>query len=135
MLTKPNHCNAGIENTTLAPNGKFYVCPAFYYSNPGDSVGDLLNGLDIKNQQLYKLDHAPLCRHCDAYHCRRCVWLNHKTTYEINTPSHEQCVVAHTERNMARKLLAAIREKAEFMPEVEIKEINYTDPFEVRKEW
>lgn len=135
MLTKPNHCNAAIENITLAPNGKFYVCPAFYYSDPGDSVGELLNGPDIKNQQLYKLDHAPLCRHCDAYHCRRCVWLNRKTTFEINTPSHEQCVVAHTERNIARKLLTAIREKAEFMPKVEIKELNYTDPFEVRKEW
>ena len=28
-----------------------------------------------------------------------------------------------------------IREKADFMPDVEIKEINYTDPFEIRKEW
>ena len=53
----------------------------------------------------------------------------------MNTPCHEQCVVAHTERNASRRLLAAIREKAEFMPEVEIKDINYLDPFEVRKEW
>ena len=37
MLSKPNHCNAGVENITLAPNGKFYICPAFYYSNPDDS--------------------------------------------------------------------------------------------------
>ncbi|MBP5535466.1 MAG: CXXX repeat peptide maturase [Bacteroidales bacterium] len=131
MLTKPNHCNAGVENITLAPNGRYYFCPAFYYSNPDDSIDPQA----IPNQQLLRLDHAPLCRHCDAYHCRRCVWLNRKTTLEVNTPSHEQCVAAHTERNAARQLLEAIRQKATFMPEVEIKEINYLDPFDVRKEW
>lgn len=131
MLTKPNHCNAGVENITLAPNGKYYICPAFYYSNPDDRIDPQA----IPNQQLLRLDHAPLCRHCDAYHCRRCVWLNRKTTLEVNTPSHEQCIVAHTERNASRRLLEAIRKEASFMPEVEIKEINYLDPFEVRKEW
>ncbi len=131
MLTKPNHCNAGVENITLAPNGHNYLCPAFYYSDPADSI----DPHDIKNQQLLRLDHAPLCRHCDAYQCRRCVWLNRKTTLEVNTPSHEQCVVAHTEREVSRRLLEAIREKAVFMPEVEIKKLNYNDPFEVRKEW
>lgn len=131
MLDKPNHCNAGVENVTLAPNGKYYLCPAFYYSNPDDSI----DPQDIKNQQLLRLDHAPLCRHCDAYHCRRCIWLNRRTTLEVNTPGHEQCIVAHTEREAARRLLAAIREKAEFMPNIEIKELTYNDPFEVRKEW
>ena len=131
MLTKPNHCNAGVENITLAPNGKYYICPAFYYSNPDDRIDPQA----IPNQQLLRLDHAPLCRHCDAYHCRRCVWLNRKTTLEVNTPSHEQCIVAHTERNASRRLLEATRKEASFMPEVEIKEINYLDPFEVRKEW
>ena len=148
MLNKPNHCNAGVENITLAPNGKFYLCPAFYYSDKEadalDKVTSTLkassslsnSSLDsLKNQQLLRLDHAPLCRHCDAYQCRRCVWLNRKTTLEVNTPSHEQCIVAHTERNASRRLLAAIREKAVFMPEIEIKEISYLDPFDVRKEW
>lgn len=131
MLDRPNHCNAGVENITLAPNGRYYLCPAFYYSNPDDSI----DPQDIKNQQLLRLDHAPLCRHCDAYHCRRCIWLNRRTTLEVNTPSREQCIVAHTEREASRRLLAAIREQAVFMPEVEIKELNYNDPFEVRKEW
>ena len=131
MLTKPNHCNAGVENITLAPNGRYYLCPAFYYSDPEDSI----DPQNIPNQQLLRLDHSPLCRHCDAYHCRRCIWLNRKTTLEVNTPSHEQCIVAHTERNASRRMLEAIRQKATFMPDVEIKEINYIDPFEVRKEW
>ena len=131
VLDRPNHCNAGVENMVLAPNGKYYICPAFYYCDPEESI-DYQN---IKNQQLLQLDHAPLCRHCDAYHCRRCVWLNRKTTHEVNTPSREQCIVSHTERNAARCLLESIRKEAIFMPEINIKEIDYLDPFEVRKKW
>ena len=33
MLTAMNNCNAGWENITLAPDGKFYVCPAFYQAD------------------------------------------------------------------------------------------------------
>ena len=135
MLDKMNNCGAGETNITLAPDGKFYVCPAFYLYDDGYAVGSLDGGLDIKNAQLYRLDHAPLCRKCDAYQCRRCVWLNRKTTLEVNTPSHEQCVVAYLERNASRSLLAAIRQHGTFMPGTEIKKIEYLDPFEVRKEW
>ena len=145
MLDKMNNCNAGWENITLAPDGRFYVCPAFYLAEDDEdyglgeakySIGDLQSGLDIKNPQLYRLDHAPLCRKCDAYQCKRCVWLNRKTTYEVNTPGHEQCVVAHLERNASRELLNHIRRHGAFLPQrEEIKEINYLDPFEARKEW
>ncbi len=149
MLEKMHNCEAGVGNITLAPNGKFYLCPSFYYDermqvfnqmnhhqpSSDTSVGDLKNGLDIHNPQLLQLDHAPLCRNCDAYHCRRCVWLNRKLTWDINTPSHQQCVMAHIERNVSRSLLNDIRNIGEFMPNVEINEISYLDPFEVRKEF
>lgn len=150
MLERMNNCNAGCENITLAPDGRFYVCPAFYHAQPADgkeknqsevcskgySIGSLADGVDIKNAPLYQMDHAPLCRKCDAYHCRRCVWLNRQTTCEVNTPSHEQCVVAHLERNAARTLLANIRRHGTFLPHLpEIKEITYLDPFEVKEQW
>lgn len=136
MLSKMNNCGAGDTNITLAPNGKFYVCPAFYYENEVDYVGALDNGLAVKNKQLYRIDHAPICQHCDAWQCKRCVWLNHKTTLEVNTPSHEQCVMAHIERNASRTLLQNIRKHGTFLPEQEeINEINYLDPFEIRKDW
>lgn len=147
QLDGMNNCNAGYENITVAPDGKFYVCPAFYYSNviegnedtvgdicqKGFSVGSLEKGLNVKNPQLYEVSHASLCRNCDAYQCKRCVWLNRKTTFEVNTPSHEQCVVAHLERNASRQLLADIRTLGSFCPGKEIKEIDYLDPFDVRK--
>ena len=136
MLEKMNNCGAGDTSVTLAPDGKFYVCPAFYLSADGYTIGDLVNGLEIKNSQLYRLNHAPLCRRCDAWQCKRCIWLNRKTTLEVNTPSHEQCVVAHLERNASRKLLIDIRKHGKFMSGSEdIKEIDYLDPFDVKEEW
>ena len=73
-LKEMHNCEAGIGNITIAPNGKFYLCPAFYYdektgvSNKMNhktkdalrSVGDIENGLCIPNKQLLALDHAPL---------------------------------------------------------------------------
>lgn len=136
MLTEMNNCNAGDSTITLAPNGKFYTCPAFYYENEEDCVGDLDSGLDIKNKQLYRLDHAPICRKCDAWQCRRCTWLNRKTTLEVNTPSHEQCVAAHLERNASRELMLSLRSKGTFLPDKEeIKELTYLDPFEIATQW
>lgn len=137
-LTQMNNCNAGSNNITLAPDGRFYVCPAFYYSEEDKEtfcVGDLQSGLAIKAARLYKLAYAPLCRICDAYQCKRCVWINRKKTYDITTPSHEQCVLAHLERNASRKVLESVRKDKEFYPEQDIKEIDYLDPFDVRIDW
>ncbi len=148
QLTKMRNCEAGVGNITVAPNGKFYLCPAFYYDEcmgvsdrmnhvnktSNFSVGSLEEGLNIPNPQLLKLDHAPLCRNCDAYHCNRCIWQNQRLTWDNNTPSRQQCILAHLERNAARELQQQlIALGARF--EEEIQNINYLDPFEVRKEW
>ena len=130
MLKEMNNCGAGDESLTLAPNGRFYVCPAFFYDDEAESVGDIDNGPALKNPQLFKRDYAPICRACDAFQCHRCVWMNRRTTLEVNTPSHEQCVVAHIERNASRRLLESIREVGTFMPDRDIPEIDYLDPFE-----
>ncbi len=147
-LTEMHNCEAGIGNITIAPNGKFYLCPAFYYDeqigisnlmnhktkDASRSVGNLDNGLEIPNKQLLQLDHAPLCRICDAYHCNRCIWLNDKLTWDANTPSHQQCVIAHLERNAARDLQQQLQE-AGFQVGEEMKEISYLDPFDIKEQW
>ena len=57
-------------------------------------------------------------------------------TLEVNTPSHEQCVLAHMERNASRELLQNIRKHGTFLPEQkEIKEIDYLDPFDKKDTW
>ena len=136
ILKEMNNCNAGVNNVTLAPNGRFYLCPAFYYEDDSQSVGDLTTGLDIRNQQLLQFDHAPICRVCDAYHCRRCVWMNGRLTGDMNTPSHQQCVVAHIERNascyLQRKLEEAGIQLRDSQP---IKEQKELDPFNIVNRW
>lgn len=147
-LTEMHNCGAGITNITVAPNGKFYICPAFYYDermgksnrlnyhkqSSDQSVGDLDDGLKIPNKHLLKLNYAPLCRLCDAFHCNRCIWLNQKLTWENNTPSHQQCVLSHIERNASRDLQKKMNESG-FNVGGEIKEITYLDPFDVREEF
>lgn len=133
MLKEMNNCNAGDESITLAPDAKFYLCPAFYIDGE-HAVGDLIHGISILNSQLLKLSHAPICRICDAYQCKRCVWLNRTLTREINTPSREQCVIAHIERNSSKKLLEAFRKiNPTFLAEAAIPEIDYIDPFDKLK--
>ena len=135
-LTQMNNCNAGENNITLAPNGCFYLCPAFYYDDPTHSVGNLADGLQIKNRQLLRLDYAPICRHCDAYQCKRCVWMNYKLTLDTNTPSHQQCVIAHLEQNASRDLLNKFNEQRIPLNETyPINEIDYLDPFNNYKKW
>ncbi|MDE7412904.1 MAG: CXXX repeat peptide maturase [Muribaculaceae bacterium] len=129
ILDQMNNCNAGDESVTLAPDGQFYVCPAFYFGGE-KSVGNPNEGVHIKNSQLFRLDHAPICRNCDAYQCNRCVWLNKQQTLEVNTPGHEQCVICHLERNASKRMLDKIREIGEFLPGKEIPDIDYLDPFE-----
>lgn len=147
-LTEMHNCEAGIGNITVAPNGKFYLCPAFYYDerlgisnrmnhstkDASRSVGDVDSGLNIPNKQLLQLDHAPLCRKCDAYHCHRCIWLNDRLTMDANTPSHQQCVLAHLERNASRELQQMLAAQGLHTGN-EIPEIDYLDPFDVREEW
>lgn len=141
-LTKMSNCNAGVNNITIAPNGKFYLCPAFYYDEKKGidtgmnyqsphydrSIGNLETGLNIKNGQLLCIENSPLCNECDAYHCNRCIWLNQKMTCEINTPSHEQCVISHIERKAAKTLSDKMRDLG--LETQIINEISYLDPFE-----
>lgn len=129
LLSTMNNCNAGDESITLAPDGNFYICPAFYFDGE-ENIGSPVMGVSIPNDRLYKLPNAPICRNCDAYQCKRCVWLNQKTTLEVNTPSHEQCVVSHLERNASRNLLEQIKELKIVKTDKSIPEIDYLDPFD-----
>lgn len=129
-LTKMNNCEAGVVHITFAPNGKFYICPAFYFNDESDSIGDLIHGINIKNQQLYTIEFAPICKNCDAFQCKRCIYLNRKTTLEVNTPSHEQCVVSHLERNCTKDLLDKVQYLIPELADKEIIETDYLDPIE-----
>lgn len=103
MLDKPSHCEAGVKHLTVAPDGRFYICPGFFHENPDDCCGSLDEGVSIPLEELYSLDYAPICRVCDAWQCKRCVWMNRNRTLEVNTPSRGQCITSHVVRNYALK--------------------------------
>ena len=121
-------CGSGIDSFTIAPNGKAYICPAFYYDDEDDSIGDLDLGIHIKRPSLLKPDSSRICRNCDSYHCRRCLFLNKKLTTEINTPSSVQCIVSHTERNVSRNLELKLIAADLLDPINFINKIDFIDP-------
>lgn len=124
------NCDAGQSSYSVAPNGKIYICPAFYFNNPDDHIGSLDDGISIPNKQLLDLENAPICGACDAYHCQRCKFLNKKMTKEINTPSQRQCHLSHIERKKSLKLQNILNTHYGETFERTLQEIDYMDPLE-----
>lgn len=132
FLNEMNNCNCGVDNYALAPNGKIYICPAFYFNSPENYIGDIETGIvEHKLANMLRLSNAPLCKRCDAYQCNRCVLLNQKYTREFNIPGAAQCVKSHIERNASMELLQILRnENIKYGADIKIDAINYSDPIE-----
>lgn len=132
LLKNMNNCDAGIRHLTAGPGGKLYLCPGFlHHEDAAGRVGGLAPEIAIPNGHLLELGRAPICSACDAYQCKRCVFLNRMITGEVNTPSRQQCIAAHLERNLSRRVLEALRPSVpRFKKFIPIPEIPYLDPFE-----
>jgi CXXX repeat peptide maturase len=130
LLTSMRNCQAGIEHVTVGPDGDLYLCPGFLCDQPEKPIGSLTRGLHMPSAELLSIDHSPICSSCDAYHCKRCVYLNKTLTLEMNTPSRQQCISSHHERNASRSLLTLLRDVAPFSGLPSIPELDYLDPFE-----
>lgn len=133
FLEDMNNCDCGENNFALAPNGKIYVCPAYYYEDENQFVGDLENGItDLDLLQTFSYDNSPVCKRCDAYQCNRCVFENKHITGEHNIPSSNQCIKSHIERNVSMNLQKKLeKQKIEFGFGKSILEVKYLDPIEI----
>ncbi|MGE5632025.1 MAG: CXXX repeat peptide maturase [Caulobacteraceae bacterium] len=129
-LDKMCNCDCGSSTYSLAPNGKIYLCPAFYFNSSDESIGDLDKGINIENAYLLDIENAPICSECDAYHCRRCKHMNKKITNEINTPTRIQCILSHIERTKSMKLQRELLNKKNIAFIGHIDEIDYIDPLD-----
>lgn len=129
-LKSMKNCDAGEGSFALAPNGRIYMCPAFYFDDPDCHIGTLKDGINIKNPQLLQLENAPICSVCDVYNCNRCKYLNKKMTNEINIPSKIQCLISHTEREHSMMLQKLLKENGSCKFENILHEIDYSDPLE-----
>ena len=121
---KMNNCFAGEKNITLAPDGKYYFCPAFYFDKNLNIDFDTTKNLTV-------LSKAPICDNCDAYQCNRCIYKNYVGTGELNVSTKIQCSVSHLERKYSAELLKRLQEKEnnEFN-NFHISPVDYSDPIE-----
>jgi CXXX repeat peptide maturase len=134
VISEMKNCNAGINHVTVSIDGSFHLCPGFIGEYPDENIGDLTKGLRIRNPELLDIENAPICAVCDAFQCKRCFYLNLKGTSEINTPTKQQCVLSHLERNCTQDIGDKVRNSARFGKNIlTIPAISYLDPFELLK--
>jgi CXXX repeat modification system protein len=128
-LPAPTDCGAGVDHITVVPNGDLHICPGF--ANDGVArIGTLLDGWQIANQHLLERAQAPICSVCDAFHCRRCVYMHRRATLEFNTPSWQICRAAHMEREASRVMLSALHQRRCMERIRPIPPLDYQDPLE-----
>lgn len=96
-------CQAGRSDFSLAPNGSFYACPAFYYQDPTNTLGNLANGLLVQDADLYGIQKATPCKHCANTNCVRCIFMNRAENGTINVASSTQCKIAELEQHLGEK--------------------------------
>lgn len=95
-------CGVGENSFALAPNGKIYLCPAFYFDDINNSIGSLEDKVLNYNQQLFTMEKAVLCKECDNFQCLRCAFINKQMTGQVNISPEIQCRIRSTERNIAK---------------------------------
>ena len=124
-LEEHEGCKAGEKNLTYAPDGKLYICPA-YYSQGMEEIGDV-GSVNILNQQLYSVKYFPICQNCDTYQCERCVYINKLYTGEVNVSPEFQCKKAHIERMISLYIQSEIEKSGEVLHHLD--KIEYLDPY------
>lgn len=129
-LNAMRNCDAGQGSFALAPNGRIYLCPGFYFESEEAYAGTLEQGIHLRNPQLLELCNAPICSSCDVYSCKRCKHLNLKLTGEINTPSKIQCLISHIERNKSMELQKLLTKNSQIRFDNLLQAIDYMDPLD-----
>jgi len=134
-LESPEDCTAGVHSLALAPNGRFYICPAFYHHDPEASVGSLAEGVDQTALEMCRRHRAPLCIDCVAYHCKRCLFDNQRRTWQLNVPSRMQCVVTNTELTLSAWLRQELEQAGYKFRGEPISVPEHLDPIEATSRW
>lgn len=99
-------CTAGTYSLAIAPNMKFYICPAFYFDNksPTCNIGSLESGIHNPYFDFCKIEKSKLCSFCDANHCTKCAFISKTRTNEFCVPPEILCLKSNIEREISKKL-------------------------------
>lgn len=131
MLDEMENCNFGIDNYALAPNGKVYICPAFYYDNADNYICSIGEEIKIDNKELLTIGKSKFCSECNIYSCNRCVFDNKKRTREYSVPGSVQCTLSSVEYNVSYEFVNKLKENKIQTPNFRaLKENEYNDIIE-----
>lgn len=83
-------CEAQEKKYTIAPNGKIYVCPAFYYNDPNNFIGDIEQGITLKHLENLQNENFNCYNSRTVEGCSKCFYLNKKVTGEYMIPGNKQ---------------------------------------------
>ncbi len=106
---KTEDCGSGIKSIALAPNGKLYLCPAFYFEDEENYIGDIEDETLNISQSLLKRENSTTCSDCKMS-CSQCVYLNKKVTNEYRVASYNQCRKGEVENRVVSLLEEELKE-------------------------
>jgi len=105
FIEKHDNCMAGEKTFIISPEEKIYSCCAVYSNEKESSIGNIVNGITAKyDKRLYEIENSNLCRKCDSYQCKNCVYTNKKHTREVNVAPSFICRKSHIEKSVSKGL-------------------------------
>ncbi len=105
LSDKKSFCLAGERNLTFAPDGNIYPCQAFYF-NDSYCLGEVSSLKDLSKSNIF----LTMCNKCEANNCKKCLFLNNKTTSEKDVPFELHCIKTNLELLASCSLLHKIRD-------------------------
>ncbi|HOJ09937.1 MAG TPA: radical SAM peptide maturase, CXXX-repeat target family [Clostridiales bacterium] len=127
-INERNNCKAGERSFSYAPDGRLYVCSAYYSSREDSHIANIGEEINrFKNEHLYKTSYNALCSLCDAYQCINCIYLNESATNEVNVSPSYQCRKSYIEREISRQYQVETNWNIEDI----ISSIKYKDPMSI----
>ena len=113
-ILEENHdsaCLAGINKFAVGLDGRFYLCPAFYFDHSLRNkfcIGDLDSGINNKYKMICDYNKCSGCRDCGAKQCNKCIYLNLTHTGELCVPPEAECIKSNIEREISIEFMDSI---------------------------
>lgn len=104
-LDEAHNCRAGTYSFSLAPNGKIYACPGFYYTK-GKPLGSIKEGVALIEK--HKVNCATFCSQCTVFHCNRCPHQSLIQTGDIAVPPNVLCELAQEENKIIEEVMGVL---------------------------
>ena len=97
LIKRENGCKAGVTEFALAPNGKLYPCPGYYYECPNEVICDVneIECLQSIDSTLYDHSKSPQCKSCKSLNCEQCTLQNLLASGFTNLPSSAFCSITN----------------------------------------